>query len=116
MPRIRHLAIVTPNRERLVKFYTTAFDMRVIYGRPSSTHLSDGDFNLAIVDQRDDLKQGLYALGVDAGDMENLEDVLKKAGASSDLKAMPKDHDAEYRVLDPDGNHIDLAIHGWCVV
>jgi hypothetical protein len=29
---------------------------------------------------------------------------------------MPKDHDAEFRVLDPDGNHLDLAIHGWCVV
>jgi catechol 2,3-dioxygenase-like lactoylglutathione lyase family enzyme len=56
MPRIRHLAIVSPNRERLVNFYTTAFEMRVVYGRPTSTHLSDGDFNLAILDQEPDLQ------------------------------------------------------------
>jgi hypothetical protein len=29
---------------------------------------------------------------------------------------MPQDHDAEYRVLDPEGNRLDLAIQGWCVV
>ena len=116
MPRIRHLAIVSPNRERLVNFYTTAFEMRVVYGRPTSTHLSDGDFNLAIVDQKPDLKPGLYVLGLDVDDLQDLEGSLKKAGASSDLTPMPKDHDAEYRVLDPDGNRLDLAIHGWCVV
>ena len=69
MPRIRHLAIVSPNRERLVNFYTTAFEMRVVYGRPTSTHLSDGDFNLAIVDQKPDLKPGLYVLGFDVDDL-----------------------------------------------
>ncbi|HWO43658.1 MAG TPA: VOC family protein [Candidatus Eisenbacteria bacterium] len=116
MPRIRHLAIVTSNRERLVKFYTTAFGMRVIYGRATSTHLSDGDFNLAIVDQGADLKPGLYALGLDVNDVQELAGTLKSAGASSELMPMPKDHDAEYRVLDPDGNRLDLAIHGWCVV
>jgi catechol 2,3-dioxygenase-like lactoylglutathione lyase family enzyme len=116
MARIRHLAIVSPNRERLVKFYTTAFEMRVVYGHTTSTHLSDGDFNLAIVDQEPDLRPGLYVLGFDVDDLQNLEGTLKKAGASSDLTPMPKDHDAEYRVLDPDGNPLDLAIHGWCVV
>ena len=116
MPRIRHLAIVSPNRERLVNFYTTAFEMRVVYGRPTSTHLSDGHFNLAIVDQNPDLKPGLYVLGFDVDDLHDLEASLKNAGASSDLTPMPKEHDAEYRVLDPDGNRLDLAIHGWCVV
>ena len=116
MPRIRHLAIVSPNRERLVNFYTTAFEMRVVYGHPTSTHLSDGDFNLAIVDQNSDLKPGLYVLGFDVDDLQDLEGSLRNAGASSDLTPMPKDHDAEYRVHDPDGNRLDLAIHGWCVV
>jgi len=32
MARIRHLAIVSKDRERLVKFYTTAFGMKVIEG------------------------------------------------------------------------------------
>jgi catechol 2,3-dioxygenase-like lactoylglutathione lyase family enzyme len=116
MPRIRHLAIVSPNRERLVKFYTDAFDMRIIYGRPTSTHLSDGDFNLAIVDQGPDMKAGLYVIGFDVDDLQDLQETLRKAGASSDPTPMPKDHDAEYRALDPDGNRLDLAVHSWCVV
>src|SRR5688572_6760197 len=98
------------------KFLYHRLRMRVVYGRPTSTHLSDGDFNLAIVHQKPDLKPGLYVLGFDVDDLQDLEGSLKKAGASSDLTPMPKDHDAEYRVLDPDGNHLDLAIHGWCVV
>ena len=32
MARIRHLAIVSENRERLVKFYTEGFGMKVIEG------------------------------------------------------------------------------------
>jgi catechol 2,3-dioxygenase-like lactoylglutathione lyase family enzyme len=32
MARIRHLAIVSENRERLVRFYTEAFGMKVIDG------------------------------------------------------------------------------------
>ena len=116
MPRIRHLAIVSRDRERLVNFYTTSFDMRVIYGRPNSTHLSDGDLNLAIVDQGAGVKAGLYVLGFDIDDMEDFQERLRKAGASSDPQPMPKDHDAEYRVLDPDGNLLDLSMHGWCVL
>jgi catechol 2,3-dioxygenase-like lactoylglutathione lyase family enzyme len=42
MARIRHLAIVTDNRERLVKFYTTAFGMKVIDGVGPAIYLSDG--------------------------------------------------------------------------
>jgi len=116
MPKLRHLAIVTPNRERLVKFYTAAFDLKVIYGRPHSTHLSDGNFNLAIVDRIDDMKPGFYAIGFDVDDIEDLGGSLTKAGSNSSLTQMPQDHDAEYRALDPEGNRLDLAIQGWCVV
>ena len=116
MPKLRHLAIVTPNRERLVKFYTAAFDLKVIYGRPHSTHLSDGNFNLAIVDKTGDVKPGFYVIGFDVDDISDLEGTLKNAGATSELTPMPQDHDAEYRVLDPEGNRLDLAIQGWCVV
>jgi hypothetical protein len=116
MPKLRHLAIVTPNRERLVKFYTAAFDLKVIYGRRHSTHLSDGNFNLAIVDKTDDVKPGFYVIGFDVEDITDLRGTLKNAGATSELTPMPQDHDAEYRVLDPEGNRLDLAIQGWCVV
>ena len=49
MARIRHLAIVTENRERLVKFYTTAFGMKVVEGVGPAIYLSDGYINVAII-------------------------------------------------------------------
>jgi len=42
MARIRHLAIVSENRERLVKFYTEAFGMKVIDGVGPAIYLTDG--------------------------------------------------------------------------
>jgi catechol 2,3-dioxygenase-like lactoylglutathione lyase family enzyme len=116
MPRLRHLAIVTSNRERMVKFYTVAFGMRVIYARRGATHLSDGEFNFAIRDKSGNLKEGLCVIGFDVDDTKDISDALKEAGAPSDPAHMPKEHDAEYRVPDPDGNLIDLSIHGWPLV
>lgn len=52
MARIRHLAIVSENRERLVKFYTEAFGMKVIDGVGPAIYLTDGYINLAIVQKR----------------------------------------------------------------
>jgi catechol 2,3-dioxygenase-like lactoylglutathione lyase family enzyme len=41
MARIRHLAILTENIKRLVKFYTTSFGLRVVEGVGTATY-SDG--------------------------------------------------------------------------
>ncbi len=37
MARIRHIAIVTKNVDRLVKFYTTAFGLKVAHGQGTGT-------------------------------------------------------------------------------
>jgi len=68
------------------------------------------------VDKIDDMKPGFYAIGFDVDDIADLAGSLKKAGSNSGLTEMPQDHDAEYRALDPEGNRLDLAIQGWCVV
>lgn len=116
MARLRHLAIVTSNRERLVRFYRDAFGLRVTYGRPGRTYLSDGEFSLAIVDKEEDLREGPYIIGFDVPDIKDLAGTLTNAGASGSPEPMPEEHDAEYRVRDPDGNLLDLSIHGWPVV
>jgi hypothetical protein len=38
---------------------------------------------------------------------------LKEAGAGSEVQKRPRNREAEYRVLDPDGNAIDLSTHSW---
>jgi catechol 2,3-dioxygenase-like lactoylglutathione lyase family enzyme len=115
MARIRHLAIVTENRERLVNFYTTAFDMKVVDGVGPAIYLSDGYLNVAIIQKRPQYKEGLYHFGVEVEDIEALKPICKELGAASEIQKRPPNREAEYRVHDPDGNPIDLSQHGWPV-
>lgn len=87
MNRIRHIAIVTSNQEKLGNFYKTAFGMKEVKGIGSALYLSDGYMNLAIIKKTPELK----------------------VGASSEVQPRPKNRDAEFRVHDPDGNAIDLV-------
>jgi catechol 2,3-dioxygenase-like lactoylglutathione lyase family enzyme len=114
MARIRHLAIVTENRERLVNFYTTAFGMNVVDGVGPAIYLSDGYLNVAIIQKRPQYKIGLYHFGIEVDDIEALKPICKELGAS-EIQKRPPNREAEYRVHDPDGNPIDLSQHGWPV-
>jgi len=113
MARIRHLAIVSENRERLVKFYTEAFGMKVIDGVGPAIYLTDGYLNLAIIQKRPNYKEGLYHFGFEVENVEALKSICKDLGAASDIQKRPPNREAEYRVADPDGNLIDLSQHGW---
>jgi len=113
MARIRHLAIVSEDREKLVKFYSEAFGMKVIDGVGPAIYLTDGYLNLAIIQKRSQYKIGLYHFGIEVDDIEKLRSVCKELGAASDIQKRPANREAEYRVADPDGNLIDLSQHGW---
>jgi catechol 2,3-dioxygenase-like lactoylglutathione lyase family enzyme len=70
MARIRHLAILTEDVEKLVNFYTAAFGLKVVPGIGTATYLSDGHINLAIIPigperkiEGTQLKPGLYHFG-----------------------------------------------------
>jgi len=120
MARIRHLAIVTENVEKLVNFYTTAFGLKIVQGRGTATYLSDGHINLAIIPigperkvEGTQLKPGLYHFGFEVEDVAGLRDVCKELNAATGIDRRPPNREAEYRVHDPDGNPIDLSQHGW---
>jgi catechol 2,3-dioxygenase-like lactoylglutathione lyase family enzyme len=113
MARIRHLAIVSENRERLVKFYTEAFGMKAIDAVGPAIYLTDGYINLAIIKKRSQYKEGLYHFGIEVDNIEALKAVCKELGAASEIEKRPPNREAEYRVADPDGNLIDLSQHGW---
>jgi len=117
MSRIRHLAIVTENRERLINFYTKAFGMKVVEGVGPAIYLSDGYLNLAIIEKRGDKdpREGLDHIGFEVENIDALRPIFKETGASSDAEKRPQNREAEYRVHDPDGIGIDLSQHGWPV-
>jgi catechol 2,3-dioxygenase-like lactoylglutathione lyase family enzyme len=113
MARIRHLAIVTEDRAKLVNFYTTAFGMKQIDGVGPAIYLTDGYINLAIIQKRPHYKVGLYHFGMEVDDVEALKPLCKELEAASEIQKRPPNREAEYRVADPDGNLIDLSQHGW---
>ena len=85
MSRIRHIAIVTSNQEKLGNFYKTAFGMKEVKGIGSALYLSDGYMNLAMIEKTPELKvdEGLYHFGFEVDDVGPLKDVFKEVGAST---------------------------------
>ena len=111
MARIRHLAIISENRERLVEFYTKAFGMKQVESKGPAIYLTDGYINLALIQKRPHNKEGLYHFGFVVDAIEPLVPLCKELGAASDIEARP--YQAKSRVHDPDGNPIDVSLRGW---
>jgi len=122
MARIRHIAILTDDKEKLVEYYTGVFGLKVVNGVGTATYLSDGHVNLAIIPKGPEeqvegrgLESGLNHIGFEVDDVQALKAVSDRMGAADDVRKRPPNREAEYRVQDPDGNLIDLSRHGWPV-
>jgi catechol 2,3-dioxygenase-like lactoylglutathione lyase family enzyme len=120
MARIRHLAILTEDVDKLVTFYTKGFGLKIVPGVGTATYLSDGHINLAIIPigpereiEGSQLKPGLYHFGFEVEDVNSLQSVCQELNAATAIDKRPPNREAEYRVHDPDGNPIDLSQHGW---
>ena len=117
MPKLKHLAIRTEDTGKLATFYMDVFEMQVLHkdkNEGGAIFLTDGYFNLAILPNHEQqAPNGLYHFGFEVEDLDSLKKKLKEAGAGSEVQRRPRNREAEYRVLDPDGNPIDLSTHGW---
>jgi catechol 2,3-dioxygenase-like lactoylglutathione lyase family enzyme len=120
MSRIRHIAITTKDVDRLVKFYTTVFGLKIVPGRGTGTYLSDGHVNLAILPLEPErktegpyLKEGFYHFGFQVDDVDALRPISEEMGATSKIEKRPENREVEARVYDPDGNPVDLSKRGW---
>jgi len=122
MARIRHIAILTDHKEKLVAYYTTVFGLHVVEGVGTATYLSDGHINLAIIPKDPEekvegksLESGINHIGFEVESVKDLVAVSREKGGATDIMKRPPNREAEYRVQDPDGNLIDLSQHGWPV-
>lgn len=120
MARIRHLAILTEDVDKLVKFYTSMFGLKIVHGVGTATYLSDGHINLAIIPigpereiEGPQLRPGINHFGFEVENVDTLREACNELNASSAIDKRPPNREAEFRVLDPDGNPIDLSQHGW---
>jgi catechol 2,3-dioxygenase-like lactoylglutathione lyase family enzyme len=120
MARIRHIALLTKDTEKLAKFYQASFGLKEVarsgeageHGK--AIYLSDGHINLAILPARN-RREGIYHFGVEVDDVKGAAQTALAAGATGGTAELPKDgRFAETFVLDPVGTRVDLSL-GWKV-
>ena len=113
-PKIRHLAIKTPNPEKLAEFYLDAFQMDVLLREGSAVYLTDGYITLALLQCRPaDSPPGLNHFGFAVEDADAVSEKLQAHGLP-EPKVRPSNRPyAELRGMDPDGNLFDLSVHGF---
>ena len=113
---IRHIALYTPNPQRLAEFYCKILDMKEVEKTDrSSIFVSDGYFNLALLYQRKEEPIGLNHFGFHVKSNEDMQTRAEKAGVRRGAARPERIPFAEYRVHDPEGNGIDISQKGWRV-
>lgn len=111
---IRHIALYTPDPQRMRDFYCTVLDMKEVERTDrSSIFVSDGYFNLALLYQRKEEPIGLNHFGFHVKSNEEMQNRAEKAGVRRGAKRPDRIPFAEYRVHDPEGNGIDISQKGW---
>lgn len=118
MPKLRHLAIVTLDPERLAKFYTEVFAMEVLSRTPrSGIFLTDGHITLALLPNRAEGKpNGINHIGFHIEDSDEIAGRIAEWNLSAPAERPAGRPYAETRITDPDGNNIDLSVHGFDTV
>jgi catechol 2,3-dioxygenase-like lactoylglutathione lyase family enzyme len=113
---IRHIALYTPNPQRLADFYSQVLDMKEVERTDrSSIFVSDGYLNLALLYQRKEEPIGLNHFGFQVKNNEEMQARAEKAGVRRGAARPERIPFAEYRVHDPEGNGIDISQKGWHV-
>ena len=118
MAKIRHLAIMTVDPEKLAKFYTEVFDMEIINrSETGGVFLSDGYFNNALLLNRGgQTPSGLYHFGFQVEDAKETIKRVEQAGIRSPRDRPGHISYAEHRSHDPDGNLFDISENGYLEV
>ena len=120
MARIRHVALLTKDTEKLAAFYKTSFGLHEVHrsGNDSENgraiYLSDGHINLAILPARN-RREGIFHFGMEVEDVKGAVQTALGNGATGGTEKLPRDgRFAETFVLDPSGTRVDLSL-GWKV-
>jgi catechol 2,3-dioxygenase-like lactoylglutathione lyase family enzyme len=115
MPKIRHLAFVCMDPEKLAKFYCDVFEMKVVTrnGR-GNVFLTDGYMNIALLNQRAEGKvNGLNHFGFQVEDSDVIAERLKNWDVIGPSERPADRTYAEQRATDPEGNTFDIAEGGF---
>ena len=120
--RIRHVAIITENYQRMAKFYQTIFGMKKITSgmtdekgdyNPERGHISDGVIGMALLQRHPGNRSGIDHYGFEVEDIDTLLGRVKarypELRVITSLEHVPF---SVARMLDPAGTHIDVSQRG----
>jgi catechol 2,3-dioxygenase-like lactoylglutathione lyase family enzyme len=118
-PRIKHLAIMTLDPEKLAQFYEDVFGMTRL-ARPAdrpktskAVFMTDGYLTLALLHNKAEGKApGLNHFGFQIDSQDEISEKLAAFGLESTQRPADRPY-AETRATDPDGNNFDLAVKGY---
>jgi predicted enzyme related to lactoylglutathione lyase len=119
-PKIRHLAIMTLDPERLAKFYEQTFEMTRLHAKGAAgskaIFMTDGYITLALLENKAEGKPpGLNHFGWQVDDQDEIAQRMAKCGLKVPGKRPADRPYAETRGTDPDGNNFDLSVQGYGV-
>jgi catechol 2,3-dioxygenase-like lactoylglutathione lyase family enzyme len=118
-PKIRHLAIMTLDPEKLAKFYEQTFEMTRLTGKAGvpgtkAVYMTDGYITLALLENKADGKPpGLNHFGWHVDDQDETSRRLVKGGVKAPARRPADRPYAETRATDPDGNNYDISVAGF---
>ena len=90
MARIRHIALLTKDTEKLAAFYKASFGLNEVARSGEANengraiYLSDGHINLAILPARN-RREGIYHFGMEVEDIQGAAETAKSNGATGAL-------------------------------
>ena len=135
MVKIKHLALTTSDPSKAAEFYKKAFDLQEIRrDDKGQVFLSDGEFNMAILNFKTDEDAdvgahgpnfgGIHHIGFYVEDVEAQAEKLKQAGGeqltptvtpgTGGLFGSGREYsNAEVKFRGPDGVIIDMSESGW---
>ncbi len=115
MAKIKHIAIVTLDPERLAKFYEQVFGMKILHRtKTGGVYVTDGYMNVALLPNKAEGKSsGLNHFGFEIEDQEEIARRMEKFGVATPRQRPADRPYAETRGTDPDGNNFDLSAHGY---
>jgi methylmalonyl-CoA/ethylmalonyl-CoA epimerase len=126
-PRIKHVALATPDPERTATFYETVFGMRRVGPTTSGVargfYLTDGEMNLALLNYQTDKVAGplgkdyvgIHHFGYVVDDLDVTAQAIKGHGGRlfHDMPARRDSVNYEMKFLDLDGQIFDISHKGW---
>jgi catechol 2,3-dioxygenase-like lactoylglutathione lyase family enzyme len=135
MPKIKHIALSAKDPDATAKFFINVFGMKEVerfdgHGA-KGYYLSDGDFNLAILDFKNDAVagvergkdwHGIHHIGFEVESLDQIHEKLIAAGSQprDDVNAalgvgrgMRQESNVEVKYAGPDGIMIDVSETGW---